>query len=1032
MNRVKARNLVILFLLLFCTLSLPLNTLATDKLSEDRISKIESFIKKQMKEGKIPGISVVIVNGDETIYEKGFGYAELKTKRPVTSETLFELGSTSKAFTGLGVLQLQSKGLIKLSDPVGKYLPWFKVKYIGEYGDKKVDSYVEITLEQLLHHTSGIPFKSIGDIPIADGDNALEETIKALIDTKLDFYPGEKFQYTTINYDILGLIIQQVSGIPFEEYMKKNILQPLRLSSTYVFGQEAALHDMAVGYKVGFLRPMEFNAPIYRGNTPAGYFITNAQDMAKWLKIQLQTDIPSGFDRNLIDQSHIPDHTVAPGGDASSYACGWSIFQKGNGEISHSGNNPNFASYIVFRPGEKLGVAVLANMNSAYVQNIGQGICDILISKKPVKFVSDMYQNIDNAATVIICITIPLFLITLYYLLFSLIQFFRRQRKLQGSITGILVKLSFLVLFLAGVGYCFYHIPDVLYWGLAWSFVRVWAPQSFITAIISLFSAITLFGIYYLFTNTFQKANDKALFPTIILSIVSGFGNALIIFIINEALNRTDEFQGGLLLFFIMGIIVYIFGQRLVRTRLITLTNELVYSKRVELTNKILNASFQEFETIESGKIYASLNNDTETISNFANIIITGFTNLVTLACCFVYLGIINFFGLLISILAIFISASLYYFVSKSANRLWEQTRDIQNIFFKFINDLINGFKELVIHNLKRDEFEQDMKNSCRIYKDKRTKADLKFTNVFVVGELLFTFVIGVAAFVFPILFKEIQNSSLRNYIFVFLYMTGPVRAILNTIPNAVQVKISWNRLNALANQLNTIKLEQQKTGCVDEDSIELQIKGIEYKYKNKESESFSVGPVSFMFKSGEIVFITGGNGSGKSTLAKLITGLYVPDSGEILLNGESIDSRRLSQRYSTVFSDFYLFDKLYGVDCTSKLKDIEKYLKILQLDDKLQIDNRAFTTIKLSTGQRKRLALLVSYLEDRPIYLFDEWAADQDPEFRMFFYCNLLTELKNKGKCVIVITHDDRYFNIADRLIKMEMGKIENINLTM
>jgi ABC-type siderophore export system fused ATPase/permease subunit len=133
-----------------------------------------------------------------------------------------------------------------------------------------------------------------------------------------------------------------------------------------------------------------------------------------------------------------------------------------------------------------------------------------------------------------------------------------------------------------------------------------------------------------------------------------------------------------------------------------------------------------------------------------------------------------------------------------------------------------------------------------------------------------------------------------------------------------------------------------------------------------------------------------------------------------------------LSEKYSGVFSDFYLFDKLYGIDYKDKEEEIRKYLEILQLDNKVRIKEGKFDTIKLSTGQKKRLALLVAYLEDRPIYIFDEWAADQDPEFRLFFYDTILPELKERGKCVIAITHDDRYFNVADKIIKMDMGSFQ------
>lgn len=341
---------------------------------------------------------------------------------------------------------------------------------------------------------------------------------------------------------------------------------------------------------------------------------------------------------------------------------------------------------------------------------------------------------------------------------------------------------------------------------------------------------------------------------------------------------------------------------------------------------------------------------------------------------------------------------------------------------------MIGGFKELKIHKTKQNEFKKDMQSSCKEYRDKRIKGDLSFANAFIIGELVFTLVIGAVAFAFHLIFKDIKISSLRNYVFIFLYMTGPVNGVLESIPQILKIRISYKRLNELSDELSVIKTtkDESATASIEhKDTMELVLRDVEYRYSNNEGEEFSIGPISCNFKSGEITFITGGNGSGKSTLAKLITGLYIPSSGEIYLNDYKMKSEDISEYFSTILSDFYLFEKLYGIDYENKQDKIQEYLDILRIKNKIQINNGAFSTIKLSTGQRKRLALMVSYLEDRPIYLFDEWAADQDPEFRSFFYSILLPELKRNGKCIIAITHDDKYFNLADKVIKMEMGKI-------
>ncbi|MFF2888658.1 cyclic peptide export ABC transporter [Paenibacillus sp. NPDC057967] len=985
-------------------------------------AEIEQFIEKSWDKSNIPGMSVVIVNGGQTVYQKGFGHADVSRDVPVTPDTLFELGSTSKAFTALAVLQLEEEGKLNLDENVSAYLPWLELTY--------KEQPAAVTLRQFLHHTSGVPFETIGDIPVADDEGALEQTVRTLIGLELDRQPGEQYEYATINYDVLGLIIQNVSGQTYEQYVQDRILVPIGLTSTFMFRQEAEQHQFSKGYKVKMLRTAEYDAPMYRGNTPAGYIISNATDMAKWLKIQLGVEEAAQPFAGLLEKSHLPDRSVPPGGDGSSYAAGWSVYQDGSGEISHAGGNPNYSSYFVFRPEDGVGVAVLANLNSPYSGTIAQGIMNLIVGKETPDPVSDPYKGIDNMATFILFVLIPVALLVLWKTGTVVAQAARGSRRFQGKPVSTVLQLLMLAAFIGVMAYCLYRIPDIMFWGLNWDFVLVWAPDTLLYAVIMLLATVVLFGLYMMFSSMFPKPGDRSMFALVLLSIASGFGNAMIIFIVNETLNRgVEDFQGGLFLYFGFGIAVYVVGQKLVRTRLVKIANDMVYETRMELLEKILKTSYQRIENVEDGKIQASLNNDTERISGFSNVVITGATALVTLICCFVYMGIISLQGLLIAMVFIVLAAGLHYVTGIKANKIWGETRDIQNVFFRFINDLMNGFKELSLNARKRAGFQSDMEDSCNTYRDKRIKGDLQYANVNVIGELLFTFVIGSVVFLFPLLFSELKEHTLRNYVFVLLYMTGPIHGILNTIPNAIQIRISWNRIKQLSAELDTIEAEHEKKRSEEPLAPALlELRSVAFHYSNKEGETFSVGPINCDFRPGEITFITGGNGSGKSTLAKLITGLYIPAEGEVRLDGEHADSQSLGEQFSAIFSDFYLFQKMYGIDYSTKGLEIERHLRELQLFDKVQIENGSFNTTKLSTGQRKRLALLISYLDDRPFCLFDEWAADQDPEYRAYFYHQLLPDLKNRGKCVIAITHDDRYFDLADQTIKMEMGQVVEV----
>ncbi|WP_154659321.1 cyclic peptide export ABC transporter [Paenibacillus massiliensis] len=989
---------------------------AQGAITDGQISQIESMVKQQMEVADIPGLSLVIVEGGNVTYQKGLGYADIAARRQVETDTLFELGSNTKAITGLAILKLEQDGKVDLNTPVSQYIPWFSLHNGGS----------QITLNQFLHHTSGIPFTTIGDIPVTNGEAALQETVQTLRQQSLFTTPGSQFEYTTINYDVLGLVIEQVSGKSYEQYVRDEILEPMGLNHT-VLSREDALAPVATGYKLGWLQPRQYDAPVYKGNTPAGYAMMNAQDLAVWIKLQLETQPAQEAYRELIDKSHEPDRTVSPGIEGFSYAAGWRIFQDGLGEWSHGGENPNYSSYIVLRPGEQLGVGVMANLNSEITPVIGQNVMNMLMGKAVLGNTTDKLKYMDNLAVLVAAVALPLLLCSVALVVRCCLQIARHKRVRQLSIGGTVWRFMALLLFLSGFAYCLYKLPDILFFNLPWSFVKVWGPLSLIPALICLFAAVASICLLYLLTSVYPKSTEHSFFMVTILSFASGLGNASLIMIINETFARQSAgLQSGLLLFFVLGIVVYVYGQRLVRIHLLHMTNQILYEKRVMLIKHVQAADFASIQNMEDGKIHAGLNNDTETLSVVANIIVTSFTSLVTLLCCFIYIGLINFYGFLLSFGIILVAAGIYALVGKYANRIYERTRDVQNVFFRYIHDLLGGFKELKISRKKTMEFQTDMIEQCAEYRDQKIKAALAFANVFVAGELLFTIVIGVVVFWFPLLFSSMETSQLRNYIFIFLYMTGPVNSLLNCIPELLRTRISYKRIQGLMSELQIVRTPETCNHSVDGETQfeQLSLENVHYSYTSKDRQSFAMGPVNCVFKAGEITFITGGNGSGKSTLGMVLTGLYHPSQGSLCLNGVAVEPGQLNDRVSAVFNDYYLFSKLYGIPYAERKKEIAHYLKLLRMDEKVKVEEGKFSTTKLSTGQRKRLGLLVTYLEDHDIFFFDEWAADQEPGFREFFYNELLPALKTRGKCVIAITHDDRYFDKADQILEMELGQ--------
>jgi len=618
-------------------------------------------------------------------------------------------------------------------------------------------------------------------------------------------------------------------------------------------------------------------------------------------------------------------------------------------------------------------------------------------------------------------------LVGLYFLLQAISEIVRRKRKFKSF--GILDFLSFIysLLLLGLIAYCVYNAPQIVYRVSSWYVISISGPESLVTIAKCLIFLTPVLYLLTVLTMFFPKENDKPYFLVLCLSIISGFGDSMMVFIVNRAINRSDRLESGLYVYFILGLLLNVTCAFLTRKSLIEYTNRLIYDKRVEMIDKILKAPYQSLENVKREKIIAGLNNDTETISGFINLLVSGVSSIITVACCLIYIYFINAYSFIFTICAIVAGCCIYLSVITSARRFLEKTRDAQNVFLKFINDMMNGIKELFLSNRKTIEFSRDIKESCFEYMNTRIHGEIKFIFAAIASSILINCMLGFSSFLFPSLFSNIDMEILRDFIVVFMFMIGPIININSMIPNLTRIKVSWDRIQELLETLSSIEMKDMKVLNVEtQKDLTIQLKDVIYSYKNEEGENFTVGPINYTFRSGEITFITGGNGSGKSTLAKLISGLYLPDKGEVLINGQKFNYEEFGKNYySTIFSDCHIFEKLYGINHRGREDEIEHYLAKLKIDNKLTVNDGVFSTTKLSTGQRKRMALLVSYLENKPICIFDEWAADQDPEFRKEFYEKLLPELKNKGKCIIAISHDDRYFHVADKVMKMEFGKI-------
>jgi len=267
----------------------------------------------------------------------------------------------------------------------------------------------------------------------------------------------------------------------------------------------------------------------------------------------------------------------------------------------------------------------------------------------------------------------------------------------------------------------------------------------------------------------------------------------------------------------------------------------------------------------------------------------------------------------------------------------------------------------------------------------------------------------------------------------LMMLMFGPVMGVTLTAQSLGQARVALRRIEQLSVSLECegpLQLNATSTPVKTQPNYSggaLVLRGVSYTYRSENKERFCVGPIDLTVHPGQVVFVAGGNGSGKTTLGKLIAGLYVPDTGEILSGGTRVsDSNRgwYRSHFSAVFSDFCLFESTAALGIKRSASEAPQLLETLRLNNVVDQTRDLLSQARtFSTGERKRLALFLTYLEDRPIYLFDEFAADQDPECKDLFYHELLPKLKAQGKIVIAITHDTRYFSQADLVVFLERG---------
>jgi putative ATP-binding cassette transporter len=519
---------------------------------------------------------------------------------------------------------------------------------------------------------------------------------------------------------------------------------------------------------------------------------------------------------------------------------------------------------------------------------------------------------------------------------------------------------------------------------------------------------------------------------TVAIAIVtgglSGAGSAMLIASINAAISNPNQATNQLLASFVgLAILTLIsgIGSQILLARL---SQQAIYKMRLQLSHRILACPLRSLEELGANRLLATLTDDIQAISNTVLDIPFVCVNGALVIGCLGYLAWLSWGVFLTTLVVIGIAIVIIQLMLNHVYTLLRLARDQQDLLLKHFRSITDGIKELKLHTSRRAAFlDEDFQATAAAFRDYQIRAESIAAVTLNFSSLLFFGILGVLVFGLP-QFTSVTTPVLSAYALTITYLARPIESIITVLPGLSRGGVALKKIEELGLSLAT-HAESSNATAFSPQSFQHQIELIDvtHTYHTEQEGQFTLGPISLSFQPGELVFIVGGNGSGKSTLAKLIVGLYAPDSGEIGWDGRRLTERdrdSYRQLFSAVFSDFYLFERLLGIQLNNLDDQAQQYLQRLQLEHKVRVNEGMLSTLELSQGQRKRLALLTAYLEDRPIYLFDEWASDQDPLFREIFYKQILLELKQRGKTVLAISHDDRYFHLADRLIKLEYGQ--------
>jgi cyclic peptide transporter len=517
----------------------------------------------------------------------------------------------------------------------------------------------------------------------------------------------------------------------------------------------------------------------------------------------------------------------------------------------------------------------------------------------------------------------------------------------------------------------------------------------------------------------------------VFMSGIAGVSTAAILATVNAGAQAATESKSSVIsaVLFIVSIVLFVKTQRYILIATTVEIETIIHKVRLRLMDYVRQSELLPLDAIGRSEIVSAITKETATLTQAANMFAFASQAVVLVFFVGLYIAVLSFWAFVMTVVVIGLAAALFLATSKRAALEQREALEWENRLFDRLTDLLDGFKEVRLNSARSEELFNDIVEVSRKAANIKIRTQTDTLKRMIFSQSSIYMLLGVVVFLVPTISTS-AGTSIQKTTTALLFVISALWGVVQSVPLVLAADASAENIERLEARLRATAATAYPGAEPNRHFDKIEVRDVTFHYTDKSSDAaFKIGPLDFTIRRGELVFIMGGNGSGKSTFLKVLAGLYKPDSGDILLDGLRIgDGNRETYRslITAIFSDYHLFQRLYGIP-EPDAAELNRLLTDFHLLDKTRLTDREFQTLDLSGGQRKRLALIVSLLEKRPILLLDEWAAEQDPEYRRKFYHDLLPELTRAGATIVVISHDDRYIDELDlpaRIVRMDEGR--------